>query len=79
MYTYTECEVNSHDSVGVGVAQSHVSTTSLNLNWLCDIHLVLFADPVIIDITEVTKTLKTSAHRAGNLKNQPNKIGRTSQ
>ena len=70
MYTYTDA--NSHDSVGVGGAQSHVSTTSLNPNWLCDIHLVLFADTVIIDITEITKTLKTSASRAGNLKNQPN-------
>ena len=76
MLTYTKCEANLHDSVGVRGAQSHVSTTSLNPDWLCDIHLVLFADPVIIDITKVPKTLKTSAR---NLKNQPNKIGMTPQ
>ena len=42
----TECEANSHDSVGVGGAQTHAWTASLNPDLLCDIHLVLLADPV---------------------------------
>lgn len=56
MYTYTDA--NSHDSVGAEGAQSHVSTTSLNPNLLCDIHSVHLADPVII--VDITLTMHTS-------------------